>query len=413
MQGAGKLAFTAAFLLSISRVPAADGLKIEVIHNMSAQSQQPAVQVLVDALKERGVRWVDNAFATGPAARAAMVHRAATGEPAAVMFVHSKLLFRELTERGLTASVGPPGWRDWKDKVAPEIWEEMTGADGRVIFTPIILGIHNVAFLNKAILKRAGAETPQTWDEFFVVLQRIRGLGGVVPLAFTDAPVQLFQTFHNLVAGLGGRPLYQSIFVEHDPRAFDRPEFRRVAEALRRLKPFTDPGRTSRVWQDAAMMVASGRAGALVYGTFALQPFITAGKLPGEDVECANLGGVAILGPNGFMYGRPESEAQREAQNRFAATVMDPEVQALFVEAYGGFPTRRDADRSTLNGCMESAGEGLADPARTVKDPSLTMDPRRIGAVQDAVVEFWANEDESIEAFAGKLKAAVAARDGR
>src|SRR6478735_8270905 len=113
----------------------ADPVKIEVMHNISAQSQQPALQVLVDALKERGVRWVDSAYATGSAARAAMVQRAATGEPAAVMFVHSKLLFQELTKRGLTTTVQPKGWQAWKEKLPEVLWPEMTDEQGRVLFT--------------------------------------------------------------------------------------------------------------------------------------------------------------------------------------------------------------------------------------------------------------------------------------
>ena len=153
----------------------------------------------------------------------------------------------------------------------------MVNENGEVLITPMIVGIHDVGFFNSDIMKRAGAEMPKTWDELFPVLDKFQALGDVIPLAFSETPIQVFQTLHNMTAGIGGVDLYKRIYVDHDPAAFDTPEFRKVAETLRKLKPYTDAGRSSRVWQDAADLIATDKAGVMIYGTFAMEALLGAG----------------------------------------------------------------------------------------------------------------------------------------
>ncbi len=107
------------------------------------------------------------------------------------------------------------------------------------------------------------------------------------------------------------------------------------------------------------------------------------------------------------MYGRPDNEQEKAAQNLFASVIMGPKVQSAFVAEGGGIPSRTDADLSVLNKCMRDIQPGLADPAKNVKDPSMTMPAAMSGAVQDAVVEYWGNDDETVDAFIEKLKAAM------
>jgi glucose/mannose transport system substrate-binding protein len=388
----------------------AQELKVEVMHNMASPTQQPALQVLVDAFKAAGGTWVDLPIAGGSKARAAMINRAVAGDPAEVMYVHAKLVFAELTAQGLTSSVDPEGWEKWKDHVPASLWEEMIDESGHVVITPIIVGIHNVGFFNSDIMKKVGAEVPKTWDELFPVLDKIKASGDVIPLVFSETPIQIFQTLQNITAGVAGVDLYNRIYVDHDPTAFDTPEFRKVADTLRKLKPYTDAGRSSRVWQDAADLLATDKAGAMVYGTFTLEAMLGAGMVPGKDLECSNLGGIAVLGPNGFMYGRPDNDREKAAENLFASVMMDPKVQSKFVAVGGGIPSRTDADLSSLDKCMRDVQPGMADPAKNVKDPSMTMSPAMSGAVQDAVVEFWAMDSESVDAFISKLKAAMSVK---
>lgn len=378
------------------------------MHNMASPTQQPALQVLIDAFKAKGGTWVDLPIAGGSKARAAMINRAVAGDPAEVMYVHAKLVFSELTEQGLTSPVAPEGWETWKDHVPASLWEEMVNDKGEVVITPMIVGVHNVGFFNSDIMKKAGAEVPKTWEELIPVLEKIKATGGdVIPLVFSETPIQIFQTLHNMTAGIGGVDLYNKIYVDHDPAAFETPEFREVAEALRGLKPFTDQGRSSRVWQDAADLVATKKAGVMIYGTFAMEALLGAGAVAGKDFECSNLGGIAILGPNGFMYGRPDNDQERAAENLFASVIMDPKVQAEFVTKGGGIPARTDADLSGLNKCMQDVQPGLANATKNVKDPSMTMPAAMSGAVQDAVVEYWATDSETVDAFIQKLQAAM------
>lgn len=387
---------------------AQEELKVEVIHNLASPSQQPTLNVLIEAFKKKGGTWVDSPIAGGSNARQAMVNRAMGGDPAEVNYVHAQLVFRELVEAGLLQPVDPEGWQDWQKNVPAAIWSEMINADGKVMITPIILGIHNVGFFNKHVLDKAGATTPTDWDNLFVALDKVKASQpDVIPLALSETPIQMFQMFHNITAGVGGAALYDRIFSKHEAAAFDDPAFRKVAETFRKLKPYTDEGRTSRKWQDAANLVATGKAGSMVYGTFTLEAILSEGAEVGKDFVCSNLGGVAVLGPNGFMYGKPNNEAEHKAQNLFASIVMDPVVQAEFVRVGGGLPSRLDADKSSVNQCMRDVEGGLAQPGMNVKDPSMTMPQKLAGAVQDTAIEFWADDKQTVDQFIANLKAVM------
>ena len=405
------LAGVAAASMALASAAHAQEMKVEVMHNMASPTQQPALKVLVDAFQAAGGTWVDLPIAGGSKARAAMVNRAVAGDPADLMYVHAKLVFGELTAQGLTTAVKPKGWKKFAPHVPASLWEEMVNEKGEVIITPMIVGVHNVGFFNSDIMKKAGADVPKTWDELFPVLDKIKASSpDLITLVVSETPIQVFQTLQNITAGVGGVDLYNRIYVDHDPAAFDTPEFKKVAETLRKLKPYTDAGRSSRVWQDAADLLATDKAGVMIYGTFAMEALLGAGMQAGTDFECSNLGGIAVLGPNGFMYGRPDNENEQKAEDLFASVIMDPKVQAAFVKEGGGIPSRTDADLSGLNKCMRDVQPGLADATKNVKDPSMTMSPAMSGAVQDAVVEYWATDSETVEAFAEKLKAAMAVK---
>jgi glucose/mannose transport system substrate-binding protein len=384
--------------------------QIEVIHAFTGESAAPGLRFLIKEFEARcNCRWQDNAIAGGAKARQTMANRAIGGDPAPVNQVHSPLVFKELTDAGLMVSVAPDGWEAIKEHVPAPIWEQMLSADGKGLrWTPNTMGLHNLGMFNKKALDTVGMQPPKTVDEVFAFLDAVKEKTDMVPLAWAEVPIQMFQSMQNTVAAVAEADVYNRIYADLDASALDTPEFRKAAETFRKFKAYTDEGRVGRVHQDAANMVVQNRAAMQYLGTHVLNVYITAGAVAGKDYECTSLGNVALLGPNGFMYGKPSSDAVAKGEADFASMIMEADIQAKFAEIMGGLPIRLDADKSKLSKCIIDAAEPTADAARTVLDPSLTMPQDKIGAMTDAIVSYWSTDSQSVDEFIAKTKSALA-----
>ena len=403
------MAFSA-IQLSATTAMAQDKPSIEVIHAYTGASAAPGLKLLIEEFEKRcGCKWQDNAIAGGSKARQTMANRAIGGDPAPVNQVHSPLVFKELTDAGLMVSVAPEGWQSIKDHVPPPIWQEMLSEDGNGLrWTPNAMGLHNLGIFNKQALDATGMQPPKTMEEVFAFLDAVKQKTKMVPLAWAEVPIQMFQYMHNTVAAVAGPEIYNRIYVDRDPTALDTPEFRKAAEDFKKFKAYTDEGRVGRVHQDAANMVVQNQAAMQYIGTHVLNVYVTAGAVPGKDYECMSIGGVALLGPNGFMYGKPKDEAVAKGEGDFAMMVMDPVLQARFAEIMGGLPIRTDADTSKLNKCAADAAAPTAEPGKTVLDPSLTMSQDTSGAITDAILAYWSTDAMGVDEFIEKMKAALA-----
>lgn len=411
MRHSFKMTASALVMCAFASPLSAQETQVEVIHNLGVATMAPAVQLLISEFQSRcpSCEWVDTAIAGGSKARQTMANRAIGGEPAEVNYVHAKLVFGELVEAGLLAPVDPEGWEEWESHVAPALWTAMQNDDGPgIMWTPIIMNTHNVGFFSQAALDAVGMEAPQTIDEMFGFLAAVQEQTDTLPLAWAEVPITMFQIIQNLTAAVGGPELYNRIYVDMDPSAVDEPAYRQVAEYFKAFKPFTDEGRVGRVWQDASAMTARGDAAAYYGGTFAEDVFIEAGAVAGETLQCVNMNGVAVLGPNGWMYGRPDGKAGHEAQNIFAAMIMDPEVQAEYVRLAGGLPARNDVDLSVVTECMRQVSGAITDPnGKSVSDPAATMPQETQGRVIDAIVGYWADDGMTPDDFIASMKDAL------
>lgn len=97
---------------------------------------------------------------------------------------------------------------DWEDRFAPGVFEPLT-FEGEIYAVPLQQSL-TVVFYNKAVFREIGAEPPETWEAFLQLCRTLKDRG-TVPVAIGAEDWQAGQPLTALLAGVGGRTLYESL----------------------------------------------------------------------------------------------------------------------------------------------------------------------------------------------------------
>ncbi len=160
---------------------------------------------------------------------------------------------------------------NWK-KIIPPIFIDAVSRNGKIYAVPINIHGQNWLWYNKAVLAKAGAAEPKTFDELFAALDKVKATG-VVPLAFSGQKNWERLLFITTMVGISGRDLFTDVHGKRNEAAVKGPEFRKAAEAFAKLKTYTDAGSPGRNWNDATSMVITGKAGMQFMGDWAKGDF--------------------------------------------------------------------------------------------------------------------------------------------
>jgi glucose/mannose transport system substrate-binding protein len=402
-------AFALSFFLSATACSAALAAeKAEVMHWFTSPAEQKALKVYVDKFEELGGQWVDNGIAGGANARTAIVNRIVGGNPPTAAQFNTKLQFMDLIEGGLMGDIDEVAKADKWDTLFPPLLAESLKQDGKYIAVPMNVQGQNWLWYNLHVLKEAGAEPPTNYDELFTALEKVKAHGKAVPLAFQGEPVWTRYILNNTLLNLGGKKLYERIYVDLDAEAAKTPEFRKVVEAVRRLRDFTDPGAPARKWPDASHMVVNGEAAFHLMGDWAKGEFTVAGKQIGTDFGCTQLGGIYMMNTNILTFPKVSDPEQIKAQHMLARALMDPVAEVEMAIFKGSAPARLDVDPSKLDSCTREGLKRVANPQTVSLATEMLISPQLQGALEDLIVNFWNNpsmsDDDFIDRFAKTLK---------
>jgi glucose/mannose transport system substrate-binding protein len=399
----------AAMLAAATAVPAtAAELKAEVIHWWTSGGESAAVKVFADEFTKAGGTWVDTAIAGGVNARTAAINRVVGGKPPTMMQFNTGKQFDELVENGLLADLEPLAkegrWREFMPKAF------VAAATRKNNFYAIPINIHgqNWLWYNKAVLDKAGVEPPKTFDELFAALDKVKAMGGVVPLGFGSNKTWDRGLFNTLLVGKGGNDLYLQIYEKRAVAAVKSPQFKAVAEAYAKLRDYVDQGSAGRNWNDTTAMVITGKAAMQFMGDWAKGEFIAAGLTPGKEYGCTVVGGGYVMGGDVFVFAKTSDPAQIEAQKVLAKIVLDPAVQVKFAQKKGSVPIRLDVDASSLDLCAQTGMKMVADSARQVPAVELLTPASLTGALEDVISEYWNRKDMTADAFVAKFAQTLA-----
>jgi glucose/mannose transport system substrate-binding protein len=387
----------------------AQEMKAEVLHWWTSPGESASVRVFAEQFTKAGGNWIDNAIAGGPNARAAGFNRIVGGNPPTMMQFNTGKQFEELVENGLLQDVQRHAeagkWRE----VMPKLIVDAVTRKGKAYAVPVNIHGQNWLFYNTKIFADAGVEAPKTFPELLAAGEKIRAKG-LIPLAFSGQPNWEHNLYRAVLLGHGGAELYRKVYGARDLAAVKDPKFKEAAEMFAKLRALVDPGSPGRNWPDATAMVITGKAAMQFMGDWAKGEFTAAGQTAGKEYGCTLVGeggGKLAIGGDVFVFPVLKDKAQLASQDKLIQIVHDPVSQLEFNKRKGSIPVRLDVDTSSMDACAQKASAVLRDPANQVESMELLATPNFVGAMQDAVTQFWNTQGMSADAFADKVVAAI------
>ncbi|XUY29908.1 ABC transporter substrate-binding protein (plasmid) [Agrobacterium sp. rho-8.1] len=377
-----------ALLLSTSAF--SEDLKVEVYTNWVSGGESAALNAIAKAFEAKGGKWID--FAVPGDTVAPAISRIVAGDPMGAAKMQSADL-NELQKAGLLADIDDVAAKNkWKDRLPDFMWNSIT-RDGHVYGAPINAQSEVWLWYNKAVFDKVGIKEPQSYDDLFAALDKIKA-AGIIPFAIGGQDWQLNILFLKVLAGVAPDVYLQMQGPDYEA-AIKSEGFKNAAAIFGKLRAYDDAGSPGRQWNVAVNMVASGQAAMMVMGDWAKGEFTAAGQTAGKEYGC-------MLGPQndaiiltGDMFIFPKIDSQRPGQLLLAETMLEPEIQVPFNIAKGSMPSVLDTDVSQMDECTQKAMKVLQDPAKRLPGLSYVMTPDRRAAVMDAVAKYWSNESST------------------
>ena len=395
-------------VLMLGVAPLASAADLVIYHNWSSPAEVKSLNVLKSDFEAKGNSWTDLAIPHNSGASVSLINLITGGNPPNVFLEANPGVYRDLMSQGLSLDL-----TDWYTENGilehlPASVQKVIAVDGKLVKIPTAIHIDGMVYYNRAVAEVAGVD-PASWaslDAMLADFPKIRE-AGYIPLALGGQQWQIGYLLHALTAAVAGPEVYSGIYGT-DPtlETIDSPEFRASLEMLRRFQQETDEGSVNRDWNVTTNMVITGQALMQIHGDWMKGEWYAAGKQPGVDFGCVNIPGSKALSVTvdawGLLGGQPEDKTQGELD--FAATVLDPMVQAQFALAKGSTPVRLDAPSDQLDDCSREVLNALNDVDRQVPNPHNTADEDWRTALDIVSFNFWSDPDMSVDAVIEQLE---------
>jgi glucose/mannose transport system substrate-binding protein len=394
------LAQTTALTMAMSSAALAEDMKAEVLHWWTSGGESAAVKVFADAFTASGGEWIDTAIAGGEAARAAGVNRIVGGEPPTMMQFNTGKQFDELAAEGLLRDLEDVATEgQWRDKL-PDVIINATVRDGKFFAVPVNIHGQNWFWYNADVLANAGVEPPTSFADLIAAGPALKE-AGVIPLALGGQAWQERLTFNAVLLAEGGADLYMQVLGQNDTDAVNSDGYRKAAETFASLRDLVDEGSPGRSWNDATSMVITGKAAVQMMGDWAKGEFIAAGLTPGKEYGCnvVSEDNGFIMGGDVFVFPVVDDPVHQAGQKALAAQMMSQDVQVAFNAKKGSVPVILDVDVSAMDSCAQKGMELMQDAAKQIPSINYVATPDMVGALTDAVTEFWNDPGMSVDEF--------------
>ncbi|MBB2696965.1 carbohydrate ABC transporter substrate-binding protein [Rhizobium phaseoli] len=401
-----KMLLTASISLLPIAAVAQEKPKVEGIHHWVSESEVKALKVITDKLATKGYTWQDSAVGglSGANALQALRTRLAAGNPPTTMqFLGFEGL--DWANEGVLRSLNELYEKNgWEKTISPQLEAFVKNGDD-YISVPINMHRQNWIWANKALFDKYGISEPKSWDEVIAVGQKLKA-AGVVPLAMGDEPWQILEVFEAIAADMNGPDFYKKAIVDLDEGELSSDKMVKTFDMLRKVRGLVDDGFTGRDWAVASAMVADGKAGMQLMGDWAKGEFLNKGLKPGSDFLCFPTPAQTPYFKfviDAFGLFKTDSEPLVLAQDAWAESVMDPQVQKDFNKVKGSIPARIDISVSDFDACAQRS---FADRDAAQKNDTMlggltegfANQPQFTGVFSDVVAKFFTTDMSSEDA---------------
>jgi glucose/mannose transport system substrate-binding protein len=384
----------------------AQEMKAEVIHWWTSGGESAAVKVFADQFTEAGGTWVDSAIASGEAARTAGINRIVGGDPPTAMQFNTGKQFDELVANGLLRDLDELATQEHWQKVLPPAIVKAITRGGKVYAVPVNIHGQNWLWYNIKVFANARLEPPLSFADLIAIGPKLKD-AGVIPLAQGGQPWQERLLFNAVLLEEAGPEVYRKVLTGEAPDAVRSDGFRKAAQTFGELRGLVDEGSPGRNWNDATNLVITDKAAVQMMGDWAKGEFIAAGDTPDQEYGCIILGGGYVMGGDVFVFPKIDDPAQKAAQDKLAEVMFAPQTQIEFNMKKGSVPVRLDVDVSDMDACAQKGMAALRDPKQQIPSDNFLSTPDLVGAVQDAITQFWHNPSMTVDTFIDNYASAV------
>ena len=403
-------ALAASVVLPFSMAQATD---LEVTHWWTSGGEAAAVAELAKAFDATGNHWVDGAIAgSGGTARPIMISRITGGDPmGATQFNHGRQA-EELVQAGLMRDLTDIAEKEgWKDFIRPAGLLDSCTLDGKIYCVPVNIHSQQWLWLSNAAFEKAGIPVPKNWDEYVAAAPKLEA-AGIIPLAVGQQPWQTTLAFQVILVALAGPDAYQKVFGDKDEDFAGGADMAKVFKAAVDARGMSKASNVQ-IWNDATIMVITGKAAGQIMGDWAQGEFQVAGQVAGKDYTCLpglGVNEVIQTGGDAFYFPKLTDPAKTDAQGVLASTMLSPATQVAFNLKKGSLPVRGDVDLNAANDCMKKGLDILAK-GKIIPAPDQLMSADSLTQVNDLLVEFFNTPAITAEDLQKRFAAIVASAD--
>jgi len=399
-------------LLALLALPAHAG-EVEVLHYWKWGDEAKALELARTSVLAKGHVWKD--FSTGygnDPAISALRKRIKAGNAPTAAQIQPVQAIEQWAGAGALADLDSLAKAGKWDAVLPAPVSSLLKHEGRYVAAPVHLHRNDWLWINADILRRAGAKTPLTWDQFFETAEAMKR-AGFVALAHGGQPWQHLQLFEAVVLGTGGVDFYRNALLELDPRALSSAEMERALHTFRRLRSYTGQDARARDWNTASGELAQGRAGMQIMGEWAKPLFAAAERQTGLRYDCVPAPGVGhayLFALDSFVMFKPNDPGERKAQADFAAALLSPQLQQEMNLIRGSVPPRLGVDLGPFDRCAKQSGAAYAAAAKAgalVPITGLSVAPKVVQAWMKILNDYWRDQRITPRMAMDRLQAAA------
>ena len=392
---------------------AAFAADLTLFHTWSNESEMAALNTIVKAFEAKGNTIKAASVPHETAGESPLVSLFVAKTPPNLFIAADAGFFRDLKKKGQDYNVGPLFDQIGATKAFPETVLKAITIDGEVVKVPTAVHIDGMVYYNKKVAEAAGVD-PAKWkslDDMWTDQKKVTDKG----MAFIAIGGNTFQagyTFHALLAAVAGPDIYNRFYAgKPDKTVFDEKGVRDTIEQFRKIANQADPGWVNRAWNDTTNTVINGTALLQIHGDWMKGQWKANKKELGVDFGCINIPGTKALSVTvdsfGLLGGVDDATAKAEAD--FAATVVDPKVNAQFAFYKGSSPVRLDVPTDKLDACNTLVLDSLKKPGFSVENPFYIGDGDWINSVWNTMYTFQGDTKMSTDDAIAMLKKEYAA----
>jgi len=388
--------------------PLANAEELIVYHGWSTPSEVGALNVLQEALAQKGHTWKDLAIPHNSGVNVSIVNLVTGGEPPNIFSNSDPGIYRDLAAIGLSRDLTA-----FYDEIGATenffpIIRELSTVDGQMVKVPLFMHIDGMVYWNKEVAAKAGVD-PAAWksvDEMIADFDKVRE-AGFVPAAVGGQAFQVGYLFHAMLAATAGPDIYNRMYgPEPDPTVFDTPEVAKAIEIIRAFSNEATPESENRPWNETTNTVIAGQALFHIMGDWMKGEWKAAGKVPGVDFGCIVIPGTKAVAVTsdamGILGGQPENIDKAELD--FVAAVVDPVVSAEANKRKGSTSPRADAPTDLMDECNKVAMDALNVPNGQVANPFNITDTDWHNAIWTVMYNFWSDKSQTVDDVIANLK---------